>query len=281
MAKLTEQRYGKAGVRVLYTPNHLKVHAKTALLKRKQGAFPQYTGLLSTGNLNEGTARFYTDHILLTSQQEMLKEVEMVFHSFEQKFRERPKLLFTHLLVAQHNLQQRFLELIDREIQHARTGHPARIVIKLNNLEERVLIQKLYAASNAGVQIDLIVRSICCLVPGVPGLSENIRIRRIVDRFLEHGRVYLFHNQGRDDIYLGSADWMNRNIYSRIEVCFPVYDEALKNELREIIGLQLQDNVQAVAINSELQNVPLSANGTPLRSQQAIYMMLAAKQPVG
>lgn len=271
------KRLKKAGVQVLYTPNHLKVHAKVALVKRKEGTTPLYTGLMATGNLNEITARFYTDHVLMTSHVGMLEEVEKVFRSFEHPSKDDEKLIFNHLLVAQHNLQEKFLELIDREIVHARTGQPARIIIKLNNLEERMLIKKLYAASNAGVQVDLIVRGICCLVPGVPGMSENIRIRRIVDRYLEHGRVYIFHNKGRNDVYLGSADWMNRNIYSRVEVCFPVYNEAFKEELLQIIHLQLADSVQAVAINSELQNVAPVADGEPVRSQEAIYNLLNAK----
>jgi polyphosphate kinase len=271
------KRLKKAGVKVLYSPTNLKVHAKIALLKRKrEGALP-YAGLLATGNLNEKTARFYTDHILMTTHQDMLAEVEQLFLSFEQKQKEREKIAFTHLLVAQHNLQQRFLELIDREIFHARTGYPARITIKLNNLEERVLIEKLYAASNAGVQVELLVRGICCLVPGVAGMSANISIRRIVDRYLEHGRVYIFHNQGNNDVFLGSADWMNRNIYSRIEVCFPVYNEKLKKELLEIIGMQLKDNVQAVTINEQLQNIPIRNSDEAYRSQQEIYRMLTER----
>lgn len=267
----------KAGVKVLYTPTNLKVHAKIALLKRKGKSAVTYCGLLATGNLNEKTARFYTDHILLTTHPEMLAEVEKLFLSFEQKQKEREKLVFTHLLVAQHNLQQRFLDLIDGEISHARNGRPARIIIKLNNLEERVLIEKLYAASNAGVQVDLIVRGICCLVPGVAGMSDHIRIRRIVDRFLEHGRVYIFHNNGEDAIYLGSADWMNRNIYSRIEVCFPLYNDALKKELLQIIHIQLRDNTKAVKINEDLQNIPIENNEAACRSQQEIYRMLTQR----
>ena len=267
----------KAGVKVLYTPTNLKVHAKIALLKRKENAAFPYTGLLATGNLNEKTARFYTDHILLTTHQEMLAEVEKLFLSFELKPKQKEKLAFTHLLVAQHNLQPRFLELIDREIFHARTGQPARIIIKLNNLEERVLIEKLYAASNAGVQVDLIVRGICCLVPGIAGMSETIRIRRIVDRFLEHGRVYIFHNNGEEAVYLGSADWMNRNIYSRIEVCFPLYNEKLKKELRQIIAIQLKDNQQAVEINEHFQNIAVTNNEAPCRSQLEIYRMLTQR----
>jgi polyphosphate kinase len=154
---------------------------------------------------------------------------------------------------------------------------PARIILKLNNLEERVLIEKLYDASNAGVQIDLIVRSICCLVPGVPGMSENITVQRIVDRYLEHGRVYIFHNNGVNDVFLGSADWMNRNIYKRIEVCFPVHQEHLKNEILEMINIQLKDNVQAVLIGRDSQNVPVSVQDSAVQSQIAIYQMLSEK----
>lgn len=268
----------KAGVQVLYTPASLKVHAKTALLVSGEPGAKRFTGLLATGNLNESTARFYTDHILLTSHTELLQEVEMLFHSFLSIDKEPEPIRFAHLLVARQNLPQRFLELIDREIYNTRSGAPGRIILKLNNLEERVLIKRLYAASCAGVQIDLIVRGICCLVPGVTGMSENIRVRRIVDRYLEHGRIYIFANNGNTEVYLGSADWMNRNIYRRIEVCFPLYDEALKNEMQEMIALQLQDNTQAVAISPERQNNPVPSGGERVRSQERIYQLLAAKQ---
>lgn len=274
------KRLKKAGVQVLYTPNNLKIHAKVALIKKKENTPLRYMGLLATGNLNENTARFYTDHILLTAHQEMLAEVEKVFESFDTKQKAQEKLAFKFLLVAQHNLQERFMELVDREIFNARSGLPARITIKLNNLEERLLIKKLYAASIAGVQIDLIVRSICCLVPGIRGMSDNIRVRRIVDRFLEHGRVYVFHNNGSNDVFLGSADWMNRNIYRRVEVCFPVFDNEFKTDLLQMIDLQLKDNVQAVEISDDLQNVKLPLTGEKIRSQQSIYNMLTAKRPI-
>jgi polyphosphate kinase len=144
----------------------------------------------------------------------------------------------------------------------------------MNNLEEKVLINKLYEASGAGVIIRLIVRSICCLKPGVQGLSENITVTRIVDRYLEHGRIFVFHNNGSPELYMGSADWMNRNIYRRIEVCFPVYDETIKKQVLEILQLQLQDNGQAVEIDQQLNNVPVPKNGTELCSQEAIYHLL-------
>ena len=183
---------------------------------------------------------------------------------------------FNHLLVAQFNLQQKFLYLIDREIMNANNGLPASIIIKLNNLEERVLINKLYDASNAGVKMQLIVRSICCLVPGVEGMSENITIKRIVGRHLEHGRIFIFHNGGDTQVFMGSADWMNRNIYTRIEVCFPVYDEQIKQQIIKIINLQLADNTQAVWIDQTLQNVPVERKEDEmvLDSQSAIYQLL-------
>ncbi|WP_353718097.1 hypothetical protein [Dyadobacter sp. 676] len=264
-----------AGVKIIYSVNALKVHAKLALVKRKHETH-SYLGLLATGNLNEGTARFYTDHILLTAHPAMLKETEQLFGFLSKK--KKPEKIdainFEHLLVAQFNLQSRFSGLIDREISNAKNGLPAGITIKLNNLEEEVLINKLYEASNAGVTVNLIVRSICRLVPGVPGQSANICIKRIVDRYLEHGRVFIFHNNGRPEIFMGSADWMNRNIYRRIEVCFPVYHEDLKKQLTDILALQWEDSVQAVWIDDQLRNVPVTTLPGGVRSQEAIYHYL-------
>ena len=275
-------RWGKkmkaAGVRIIYSIPNLKVHAKVALVKRRKGDRMVYLGLLSTGNLNESTARFYTDHILLTAHPGMLSELELLFIFLSQK--RKPvnplEIAFTHLLVAQFNLQTVFFDLIDQEIRNAKLGLSAFIIIKMNNLEERKLISKLYEASQAGVQIQLIVRSICCLKPGQPGISDRISITRIVDRYLEHGRVFIFNNNNRELFFLGSADWMNRNIYSRIEVCFPVYDEQVRNELKQIIQVQLADNVQAVRINELLENVPVKNELEPIRSQEKIYRLLRA-----
>ncbi|HVF81484.1 MAG TPA: polyphosphate kinase 1 [Flavisolibacter sp.] len=267
------KRLKKTGVAVLYTTAKLKVHAKIALVKMKKDSPNRYAGLLATGNLNESTARFYTDHILMTTNEAMLEEVEKLFRSFEEK--QKTPIDFSHLLVAQHNLQPMLLQLIDQEIYNVRAGGPGRITIKLNNLEERVLIRRLYDASNAGVQIDLIVRGICCLVPGVEGQSKNIRVHRIVDRYLEHGRVYIFYNNGHNNVWLGSADWMTRNIYRRVEVCFPVYDEGLKKEVLRLLDIQLRDNVQAVEITDTLQNKPVEINGQPIHSQREIYTLLA------
>lgn len=253
----------EAGVKIIYSIPGLKVHAKVALVKKRVGSRIHYTGLLATGNLNENTARFYTDHVLLTGHHELMRELELLFLFLAK--RKDPgkseKITFRHLLVAQFNLLERFGELIDREIAHARNGSPASIIIKLNNLEEQVLISKLYEASRAGVKVQLIVRSICCCDPGVPGMSENITVHRIVDRYLEHGRVFIFHNNGQEEIFLGSADWMNRNIYRRIEVCFPLYDASLQSEVRDIIRLQLQDTDTAT-----------------IRSQEAVYHYLTIRR---
>jgi len=265
-----------AGVKIIYSDAEMKVHAKVALVKRTLRNESQYLGLLATGNLNESTAKFYTDHILLTANQGMLQELQWLF-DFLSKKKKKPLLEdainFEYLLVAQFNLQQKFLSLIDREIVNAGKGLPAGIMIKLNNLEEKTLISKLYDASSAGVKIQLIVRSVCCLVPGIPGQSENITVKRIVDKYLEHGRIFLFHNSGKEELFMGSADWMNRNIYSRIEVCFPVYDDKLKIRLIEMLNLQWEDTAQAVELNQEMQNNYLT-EGEGIRSQQAIYSLL-------
>lgn len=270
-------RMKAAGVKIIYSSQDLKVHAKVALVKRTIRDQSHYLGLLATGNLNESTARFYTDHILLTANQPMLEELQMLF-GFLRKKKKKPlledEISFEHLLVAQFNLQPRFLALIDREIVNAKKGLPAQITIKMNNLEEKTLISKLYEASGAGVKVQLIVRSVCCLIPGVKGQSENITVRRIVDKYLEHGRIFLFHNNGKEELFMGSADWMNRNIFGRIEVCFPIYDDSLKSRLTEILDLQLADTVQAVELNEALQNNYVSGDPA-IRSQEAIYRFLA------
>jgi len=265
----------EAGVKIIYSIPGLKVHAKTALIKRRENNRLKYYGIFSTGNFNENTASLYTDHVLLTTNAGMVRELEMLFLFFS--FRVVPKkykaLQFDHLLVAQFNLQAKFLQLIEQEIELAKQGIEATITIKINNLEEQVMINKLYEASNAGVKIKLIVRGICCLIPGVANLSEQITVTRIVDRYLEHGRIFVFGNNGSPLVFMGSADWMNKSMYFRIEVCFPVYDEKIKKELLQILDIQLCDNVKAVTINEHMQNIKaVIKNDEPLiRSQKAIY----------
>lgn len=266
-----------AGVKIIYSIPALKVHAKVALVKRREGERVRYFGVLATGNFNESTARFYTDHILLTANGDILRELELLFLFLakRRKPEEGDTFPLQHLLIAQFNLQERFLDLIERETMQARQGKPAAITIKLNNLEESVMIHKLYEASQAGVEIRLIIRGICRLQPGVPGLSERISVRRIVDRYLEHGRIFVFHNAGDPLVFLGSADWMNRNIYRRIEVCFPLYNDRLKAQIIAMIDLQWQDTASAVAIDAAGHNITLPpATGGAIQSQHAIYRML-------
>lgn len=246
-----------AGVKLIYSIPGMKVHAKTALVKRNRGYQWDYCGLIATGNFNESTARFYTDHVLFTSHKDITREMELLFLYLQS--REQPAaysfLHFEHLLVAQFNMTERFTSLIDREIRHAKEGKPARMTIKINNLQEKGMISKLYEASEAGVQTELVVRSISCLAPGIAE-SRNIRITRIVDRYLEHARVFIFHNNNREEVYLGSSDWMNRNLHRRIEVCVPVYAPALQQQLKDIMQLQTGNSSKAQqAIQAYVQNI--------------------------
>lgn len=264
------KRMKAAGVKILYSIPGLKVHAKVALVKRKRGFYWDHTALLATGNFNESTARFYADHVLLTRHQALTQELELLFIYMQTGIQPGKFnfMHFEHLLVAQFNLVERFKSLIRAEAGNARKGKPARITIKLNNLQEKSMIAELYAAADAGVEIDLIVRSICCLVP-----RKGIRVRRIVDRYLEHARVFIFHNGGEELIYMGSADWMNRNLHRRIEVCFPVYDPAGRQQLKDIIALQLADNTNAVILGADARNLPVPREeGAPgINAQRYTY----------
>jgi len=268
-----------AGIRIINSIPRLKVHAKVALIKRQEDQQDKWYSFMATGNFNEATGRFYTDHVLFTFNQDFGNELMPLFDYLQSRKQpaEYGKIPFKHLLVSQFNMIKRFSQLIDREIDNAKAGKPASIIIKLNNLQERAMIARLYKASKAGVKVHLIVRSICCLAPGVPGQSENIVVHRIVDRYLEHARVFAFHNNGEPEYYMGSADWMNRNLHSRIEVCFPIYDKQMGEELQHILDLQLKDNKKAVLLSSDVQtgaanNIRvLSAGQEPLAAQQAIY----------
>lgn len=264
-----------AGVKIINSIPGLKVHAKIALVKRTEENKLQYYSLLATGNFNETTGRFYTDHVLITANRDFGEELQALFYYLQSRLqpKEYGKINFQHLLVSQFNMLKRFRKMIDREIENAQKGKKAKIVIKVNNLQERDMIEKLYEAANAGVNIQLLVRSICCLAPGIKGQSENISVHRIVDKYLEHARIFKFHNDGNPEYYMGSADWMNRNLHSRIEVVFPIYDEHLKKEVEEILSLQLKDKKKAVRFNAYYLNEKLlTLDGEePIASQQAIY----------
>lgn len=270
------ERLDKAGVRVHYSFPGLKVHSKLALIRRIEDGQARLYAYLGTGNFHEDTAKIYTDLGLFTADARLTSEVSAVF-SFLENIKP-PKEAFKHLKVGQFNLRPGFYALIDREIAHARHKKPASMIIKVNSLEDKEMIIKLYKASQAGVKIKLIVRGICCLVPGIKGVSENIEVTSIVDRFLEHARVFIFHNNGEEEIFLSSADWMERNLTYRIETAFPVYDADLKKEIKALIDLQLNDNVKARIIDAKDENIYRRENtDIPVRSQLETYFFYKRK----
>ncbi|MEN7546681.1 polyphosphate kinase 1 [Rapidithrix thailandica] len=264
----------KQGVKIIYSIPGLKVHAKVALITRHKGSQKKSYAFLGTGNFNEITAQIYADHGLMTSNQHLTQELRQVFR-FLHSPKEKP--VFQYLMVAQINMLEGYLALIDREIANAKAGKKAGIILKLNGLEDKVMIDKLYEANNAGVKIDLIIRGICCLVPGIEGQSERITVTRIVDRYLEHARVLLFYNKGQWDTYLSSADWMHRNLFKRIEVGFPIFNTELKKELQTIIDYQLSDNTKSRVMDSALNNCPKAKKGEEIRAQWATYQLLKSK----
>ncbi|MBI2429383.1 MAG: polyphosphate kinase 1 [Ignavibacteriales bacterium] len=264
-----------AGVKVLYSYPGLKVHAKLCLVTRTEGTVKRRYGYLSTGNFNEKTSQLYADHGFFTSDIRITNEMFDVFRFLNKKIN---TVKSNHLLVAPFSLRTRLIELIDQEIKNARQRLPAAITMKANSLEDREMIDKLYEASEAGVNVTLIIRGIFCLVPGERTLSKNISAFSIVGRFLEHGRIYLFHNAGNELIYLSSADWMKRNLSRRVEVAFPIYDENIKKELKDILNFQLMDSVKARILDKNLKNnYRKSEDNKPVESQLEIYHYLKTK----
>ena len=263
----------KAGATVIYSRPGIKVHSKILLISRREATQLRNYAYLGTGNFNEKTATLYTDHALLTADLRLADEVANVFRLLEEVPLEGS---FQHLMVSPVNSRRKFVACIEREIQHAVAGRPAWMVLKMNSLEDAAMIDKLYEASQVGVQIKLIIRGICCLVPGVPGLSENIEVISIIDRFLEHARVYHFANAGEEELFLASADWMTRNLDRRVEVVFPVYNPALKQELVKILDIQWADTIKARVLNAEQDNPykTVSTGEAPVQAQKEIYFKL-------
>jgi polyphosphate kinase len=260
----------KAGVKVSYSFPGLKVHSKLAMVKRTENEKTTIYTYLSSGNFHEDTAKIYTDLGFFTADKRITQEVHEVFSILE-SVDHRPEP-FQHLLVGQFNLRPDLKKMINKEIDHAKAGKAARMTLKMNSLEDRDMIIKLYEASQAGVKIKMIIRGLCCLTPGIEGLSDNIEVISIVDRFLEHSRVFIFHNGGNEKIYISSADWMYRNLSKRIETVFPIYDEEIRTEIKSILAIQLQDNVKARIIDKNNQNLFSKGNSEmPVRSQTATY----------
>ena len=258
----------KAGVHVIYGVPNLKTHCKLAMVARKESDGIRLYCHLSTGNYNDITSLIYSDIGLFTAREEITEEVAAVFdiltgNSDHKKFK--------HLLVAPVSLRSGFVQRIRREAENARAGKKAGIIVKLNSLVDSDIIDELYLASQAGVQIQLIVRGICCLKPGVAGLSDNISVISIVDRFLEHARIFIFENDGQPEYFLASADWMPRNLNRRIEVAFPINDLELQKKLREMIDIQLADNMRARILKPDSTNERKNTGTPAIRSQVELY----------
>ncbi len=263
----------KAGINVLPGIPGIKVHAKTALVIRrgtKDGKKKGYA-FISTGNFNEKTAKIYADHGFFTSNEDIISDLEKMFY-----YLENPKktVEFEHILVPKFNLRAEFERKIDREIENVKNGLTGYILFKMNSLQDKRMVKKLYQASENNVKIDLIVRGICVLMPNQP-YSKNITITRIVDKFLEHARVYVFYNNGKNDTYISSADLMSRNLNRRVEAIVPIYNEKIKKEFIDILEIQLKDNVKARTLDTNLQNIKkrtmLKKN---IRAQVDIYNYL-------
>ncbi len=265
-----------AGVHVVYSIPDLKVHSKLALVTRRLGDTTERTAYVGTGNFNEKTARLYTDCGLLTAHADVTEEVSKVFDFLCEQ---QPITTFRHLLVSPFNLKVRCSHLIDQEMAAARAQQPARIILKMNNLEDPDMIERLYAASQAGVDITLLVRGICCLRPQMAGVSERIRVIRLVGQWLEHTRVYWFYHGGDEQYFLSSADWMRRNLYRRIEVGVPVYDTRLQAQLKEMLTHQIEERTRAVTLDEDLRNVRYPhGSSTAHDAQETTYRWLADRE---
>lgn len=264
------------GATVIYSYPKIKVHSKILLINREEEDEIVSYAYIGTGNFNSKTAAIYCDHALFTAHKKITSELGRVFQVLEgELIIPRTK----HLLISPFSTRKVFSDMINREIEHAQLGKKAAITAKMNSLEDREIIELLYKANNAGVKIRLLVRGFTCLVPGIKGMSENIYITSIVDRFLEHGRIYIFENDGNEEIYFGSADWMTRNLDRRIEVITPIYDVDLAQEFKDILNIQLNDNVKARIQDASEDNkfVPRPSGQKKIRSQYAIYEYLKKK----
>ncbi|WP_152640693.1 polyphosphate kinase 1 [Flavobacterium sp. 316] len=257
------------GIDLIFGMKGLKVHSKICVIERVEEKKVKRYGFISTGNFNENSARIYTDITLFTANTSILKDVSKVFDFFEINYKIHR---YKHLFVSPHYTRSKFVKLIDREIVSAQLGKKAFIKLKMNSLSDFKMIDKLYEASNAGVKIKLIIRGICCLIPGVKGMSENIEAISIVDNYLEHSRLYIFGNQGNPEVYISSADFMTRNIDARVEVTCPIYDKNIKEELIETFEIGWRANVKARLHSEDLKNkYRKRGDEKPYRAQLEMY----------
>ena len=260
--------FRKNGARVIYSYPDIKVHSKILYMEREvEGKMKRYA-YIATGNFNENTAKLYTDFGLMTAHKKITKDLKKVFMVLERDMIV-PKA--KELLISPFTTRERFTALVEKEIAFAIAGKKGLIILKMNSLQDEGMIKELYKASNAGVEVRLLIRGMCSLVPGIPGQSENIFVTSIIDRFLEHGRVYIFGNDGNEQVYIGSADWMTRNLTHRIEVVTPIFDADHKKTIRDLINIELEDNVKARHIDAEQKNEYVTNDAPKVQSQLAIY----------
>ena len=258
----------KEGIILRFGVAGLKVHAKMCVIEREEENKMMRYGFVSTGNFNESTAKIYTDFTLLTSNQKILKDINKLFNFFEVSYK---IYRYKHIITSPHYTATKFFKLIDHEIKNSKEGKPAYIRLKMNSLSSYMMIDKLYEASQAGVKIQLIVRGICCLIPKIKGMSDNIEVISIVDKFLEHTRLYIFGDNDDPKVFISSADFMTRNIENRVELTCPIYDEAIKKELIDIFDISWSDNVKARTINESQDNAYRKNDLPKVRSQYETY----------
>ena len=256
------------GITMLFGVTGLKVHCKMCVIERLENDKMVRYGFISTGNFNESTAKIYTDFTLLTANAKILKDVNKVFNFFEVNYKVNR---YKHIITSPHYTKSKLFALIDKEIENANNGEQAYIKLKMNSISSYKMIDKLYEASRAGVKVQMIVRGLCCLVPGVKGMSENIEIISIIDKFLEHTRLYIFSNNNDPKIFISSADWMTRNIDNRVEVSCPIYDKDIKQELQHLFDICWNDNVKARVIDQSQNNTYRKNDKPKLRSQFETY----------
>ncbi len=269
------ERLHEEGVKVIHSIPGFKVHSKLLLIRRKESSKNVFYSMISTGNFNEDTARIYADDSLLTSDPRICHDVDTAFHQMESAYK---PYHYKSLILSPFSMRNHFIRLVNQEIKNAKAGKDAWAIIKLNNLVDETIVKKLYRASQAGVNINLIIRGICVPIPGILGMSENMEGISIVDRFLEHSRVLVFCNNNDPRYYITSADWMIRNFDNRIEVACPIYDEAVKKDLWEMLQIQLADNTKARILGKGKPNAYRKTKGPKIRSQEAIYDYLTERE---
>ncbi len=256
------------GVKLIFGVKGLKVHSKVCLIERLENKKIKLYGFISTGNFNRSTAKIYTDYTLFTSNQQILKDLKKVFNFLKTNYIVNK---YKHLLVSPHYAKNEFFSLIDKQINRALNNMPAAIKLKLNSITSYKMVDKLYEASCAGVKIQMIVRGVCCLIPGVKGMSENIEAISIVDKYLEHPRMMIFGDINEEEVYISSSDWMTRNLDNRVEVTCPIYDEDVKKELIDTFSICWNDNIKARVFSIENNNKYREINEKPFRSQLKTY----------